>query len=169
MSQTISLIFEGEIAVFDDWGEVIEKISHVFEICQSEITHVGIGSDNCTSGKIRVFKKKNVMTKLAEAKNVNYLTFLSLPPNYSTASFDYDVMLAINIECDFIAVIMEKSIYKANHKDEIIDTLSQYVKSPYKVEVVELDKAESPILYAGKINPISYFKTLHIIDNYNVQ
>jgi len=109
------------------------------------------------------------MKKLAEAKSVNYLTFLSLPKNYSTASFDYDVMLAINIECDFIAVIMEKSIYKANHKDEILDILAQYIKFPYKVEVVELDKAESPILYAGKINSASYFKTLHIINNYNVE
>ena len=38
----------------------------------------------------------------------------------------------------------------------------------YKEEIYTMDKEETPLLYAAKINPISSFKTLEIISNTTV-
>ena len=43
--------------------------------------------------------------------------------------------------------------------------LRDYVQFPCVEEVYTMDKEETPLLYAAKVNPSSSFKTLKIISN----
>lgn len=45
--------------------------------------------------------------------------------------------------------------------------LSSYMELPYTEEIYTMDKEETPLLYAARINPKSSFKTLKILFSKN--
>ena len=45
--------------------------------------------------------------------------------------------------------------------------LSSYMELPYTEEIYTMDKEETPLLYAARINPKSSFKTLKILSSKN--
>jgi len=62
----------------------------------------------------------------------------------------------------FITLIVNKDDFNKIDKKNTLQVLSKYVSNGV-VEIYEMDRYESPLIYASKANPISSFKTLKII------
>ena len=93
------------------------------------------------------------------------VSFFSLPEDFVTAAFDYTIYISINYKEKYITAVFEKNILK-NEKTEVIkNMLASYMELPYTEEIYTMDKEETPLLYAKKINPISSFKTLKVISS----
>ncbi len=87
----------------------------------------------------------------------NEKSFLSysLPNDYKSASFDYNV-LSVRRD-DYISLILKLSDYSKIVEENIIKYIEFENGSIY-----QMDRMEMPLIYAAKAKPIDPFKTLKI-------
>lgn len=95
------------------------------------------------------------------------MSFFSLPKKFVTAAFDYTIYISINYKDKYITAVFEKNILKDKKVEAIKNMLSSYMELPYTEEIYTMDKEETPLLYAARINPKSSFKTLKILSSKN--
>ena len=74
----------------------------------------------------------------------------------------------VNYKRNYITAVFEEELIKKLNIEKLRKLLGSYMELPYKEEIYTMDKEETPLLYAAKINPISSFKTLEIISNTTV-
>ena len=159
--ETITISFNCEGFVDDKWNEWYDDSKTVIRLLGYEPTH--IESSYSKSGKILTVKRseKKIINYLQSAERVEYLSMTSLPDDYSIAAFDYNVWVGRAV--DVLCVVMNKSDYNAGNKDQILKILSKYTASK-SYEIFEMDRSECPVLYVSKANPVSFYKTLKIIE-----
>ena len=160
-NETVSITLNG---VVDEskWLDWISDAKGIFEMFGYRVTHIGIQSQKFTSGKIMSMAKqeKKIFDALMLGDFVRSISLFALPENYKSASFDYEMMIVCNQT--YISLIVNKSKYQEEYEKNILNILSNYIDAQ-KTEIYEMDKSESPLIYALKANPISSFKTLKII------
>lgn len=119
------------------------------------------GANIFADGKIKTVSRseKKLLAVMGEESNLEAVSMFSLPRNFKSASFSYDVMLVRNQE--FITLSLNESDYDKLDETEVVKLFSEYVENP-RVEIYELDRYEVPLLYAYKCNSTESFKTLKI-------
>lgn len=162
--ETVSITLSGLIPRDNDnWINWYEDSKNIVNFLGYSVTHIGIESTSLHSGKVLSIKRseKKVLKSIQNGDKIEYISLYSLPDEYSSASFDYNVLLAR--ECGYLTIIINKSDYDDEKKRCILNILKKYFDSA-SYEVYEMDRKECPLLYASKDNPASFFETLNIIE-----
>lgn len=143
------------------WNEWYEDAKQFILSTGYVYNYVGIDSKSMKSGKIMNAKKyeRKVLDAFQNNEQIKHISLFSLPIDYESASFDYDIMLVRNDE--FISLIMNKSDYSKEILEQFTFHFKKYFESAI-VELYEMDRYESPLLYAAKVNELSSFQTLNI-------
>ena len=139
----------------DDAKQIVNRLGYT-------TTHIGYSSSKNAVGKI--IESGKAETKIINAINENdmikYISVFSLPNDYNSASFDYNVLVVRNLE--YLTVISNKNDYTLDKQAEVINILRKYSGSALG-EIYEMDKAEFPLSYAAKANPAEFYSSLRVI------
>lgn len=146
------------------WLKWYQDTKKIVELVGYKITHLGIDSENFDSGKIRTFIKNEnkIINEIKNENKINSISVISLPEDYKTAAFDYDITIGMD-KINIIAS-MKKEIFLNNEVNEkkLIDYISKYGEKGTG-EIFEMGGEEFPLGYAAGFNEESFYKTLKII------
>ena len=166
-TSTVSITFNGKIDNDSvKWIQWYNDAKTLIRLIGYEPTHVGISGIAFKSGKVLNISKseKKIIKSLENGDEVHYISLFSLPRDYKSASFDYDVLVARDE--GYITLIMNKSAFDFEQKSVLISILKKHI-SISNGEIYEMDREEVPLLYAAKDNPPNTFKTLKILETIN--
>lgn len=155
---TISITAYGQ--PINGWNDWYQKAMVIFKTLGYEYNY--LGSNIWNDGKIKTVTRgeKKLLDAIRDEDILDSVSMFSLPKDFKSASFDYDVLIVRNKE--FTTLIVNKSDYDKLSKANIIAFFLDYVNNP-KIEIYEMNRYEMPLLYASKANPISFFNTLKIL------
>ena len=161
--ETISITAYGQNIDNDfKWAEWYEDAKKIIKSLGYEYNYVGKRTKKLNSGKVMKLDRneKKVLNEIQNGEEINYISLFSLPQDFKSASFDYDVMIVRNFR--FITLIVNKSDFKKIDEEQLLLLLAKYIEG-LRVEIYEMDRYESPLIYASKANPASFFKSLNVI------
>lgn len=161
--ETISITAYGQNIDNDfKWAEWYEDAKKIIKSLGYEYNYVGIRTRKLNSGKVMKLDRneKKVLNEIQSGEEINHISLFSLPQDFKSASFDYDVMIVRNFR--FITLIVNKSDFKKIDEEQLVLLLGKYIED-LRVEIYEMDRYESPLIYASKANPASFFKSLNVI------
>ena len=161
--ETISITAYGQNIDNDfKWAEWYEDAKKIIKSLGYEYNYVSIRTKKLNSGKVMKLDRneKKVLNEIQNGEEINYISLFSLPQDFKSASFDYDVMIVRNFR--FITLIVNKSDFKKIDEEQLLLLLAKYIEG-VRVEIYEMDRYESPLIYASKANPASFFKSLNVI------
>jgi hypothetical protein len=160
---TVSIAFNSSVEVSGRWIEFIEDAMHLFELFDLEITNFGIHSENYHSSKLRSFKRRTrIVEALKSGETVRIMEFCHLPAVYRQAAFDY--VLDITRADKYLILTVDRDRYRKSFEEQILETLSRYIDADL-VEIYEMDKRETPLMYAAKMSRVSPYKTFRLLDS----
>lgn len=96
-------------------------------------------------------------------EDIKWLSIYSLPENFTSASFDYNVLITRNK--NYLSIIMNKEVYLNLNLEETLSELKNFIELNYG-EIYEMNRSESPLLYASGLNEVSEFETLKILKKF---
>lgn len=130
-----------------DWIDWYNDIKELMSYLGYEETHIGILSENYTSGKIMTVKRKEkeVLAKLIEGEVPKSFSCYSLPKGYKVASFDYDFLCERN--ASYISVVLKEADYNNANEQFVISIMHKYVCFEYG-EIYSTSATEMPLIYA---------------------
>ncbi|WP_252225058.1 hypothetical protein [Clostridium sp. ZBS2] len=158
----VSITLYGEVECKNnciDWYEyckrVIERLGH-------KPNYISIESDSIKSNKVLSLDKneRKVIKSINNDTNIKWLSVYSLPNDFITASFDYNILFTRNNK--YLSIIMNKKLYSKLDVDSTLSELRKFIKLKHG-EIYEMHRDESPLLYASGLNEASDFDTLKII------
>lgn len=155
---TISITAYGHpINGWDDW---YQKAKAIFKTLGYEYNY--LGSNIWVDGKIKTVTRseKKLLNAIQAEDILDSVIMFSLPKDFKSASFDYDILIVRKRE--FTTLVVNKSDYCKLAEAEVTALFSNYVSNPC-IEIYEMDRYEMPLLYASKGNPSSFFTTLKIL------
>lgn len=161
--ETISITAYGQNTNNDfKWEEWYEDSKKIIESLGYEYNYIGIRTEKLNSGKAMKLDKneKKVLNEIQSGEEIKHISMFSLPKDFKSASFDYDVMIVRNSQ--FITLTINKDDFNKIDEQQLLILLGKYIKNS-RVEIYEMDRYESPLIYASKVNPISFFKSLKVI------
>lgn len=165
--ETISITVYGQNIDNDfKWEDWYKDAKKIIESLGYDYNYVGIRTQKLNSGKVMKLSsnEKKVLNEIQRGQEVKHISMFSLPQDFTSASFDYDVMIVRNSQ--FISLTINKGDYNKIDEQQLLLLLSKYVDNLHG-EIYEMDRYESPLIYASKANPISFFKSLKIIKRIN--
>lgn len=163
--RTISLTMWGKLLNKYSWNEWYIDVKKIFEMLGLDITHLGIDSPRYHSGKVLTVsrKEKEILKSFEEGEIPTSFACYSLPKDYRTAAFDYNLFISRREE--YITIIMKEEYYNAEKVDSFITILNKYIDLE-RGQIYEMDVSDLPLFYAGGANDISFYKTLRVIKNF---
>lgn len=125
------------------WYEDIKALSNNIGL---PITHMGITSAKFTSGKIVTVNRmeKKMLDSIKSGDSLVSLSCLSLPKDYSIASFDYNAYFISNKA--YIAAILKEEFYNPDLEKEILSMLNKCVEYDDGA-IFSTSVEEVPLLY----------------------
>ena len=165
---TFSITYYGKIRKTIDCENLANTMKIIFGMCDRQVTHWANGITGKNTGKVKCFKNNKFFRDAVQNEKLEYISFFSLPEDYRIASFDYAIYISVNYKRNYITAVFEEELIEKLNIETLRKLLGSYMELPYKEEIYTMDKEETPLLYAAKINPISSFKTLEIISNTTV-
>lgn len=166
--KTISITLNME-SVSDNslWKAWLNDSKLITEMLGYKSTHFGFTTLESITGKIKEIKNatKQIDKAIEEGQIIKHISIFALPPNFESASFDYDVMLVRSLE--YITVIMNVQDYSEEIELKIINMLKKFTQK-CDGEVFEMMKSEFPLSYSAKANKASFYKTLNIMKKIRV-
>jgi len=165
---TFSITYYGKIRKTIDCENLANTMKIIFGMCDRQVTHWANGITGKNTGKVKCFKNNKFFRDAVQNEKLEYISFFSLPEDYRIASFDYAIYISVNYKRNYITAVFEEELIEKLNIETLRKLLGSYMELPYKEETYTMDKEETPLLYAAKMNPISSFKTLEIISNTTV-
>lgn len=164
-NSTISITINGVVENGSMWIEWFDDAKKIFNLFGYDANYIGINSKKYTSGKVMNLEKKekSIVESIENGDIVQYISFMALPDDYKSASFDYDMMLVR--DRDYVTLIINKSNYKEDYENEILRILNKYIKVE-RTEIYEMDRIEFPLMYAAKANSIEDFETIKMMKQF---
>ena len=161
---TVSLTLWGKLLNEHSWNEWYIDVKKIFEMLELNITHLGIDSPRYHSGKVLTVsrKEKEILQSFEEGEFPTSFSCYSLPKDYRTAAFDYNLFI-LRRE-DLITIIMKEEYYDVDKADSFITVLNKYIDME-RGQIYEMDISDLPLFYARGANDISFYKTLKVIKN----
>ncbi|MBR3598959.1 MAG: hypothetical protein IKL53_03685 [Lachnospiraceae bacterium] len=164
---TISITFNGTIDNDNSrWMQWYNDAKEIVRLLGYEPTHVGVSGSAFKSGKVLNLSKneKKICRSIENGDSVQYISLFSLPKDYKSASFDYDVFIARDE--GYVTLTMNQSTFAHIQEDELLNMLRKHI-CVHSGEIYEMDRDEVPLLYAAKDNATNMFNTLRIIKTIN--
>ena len=163
--ETISITYRGIVHKLTESEKLVDTIEMIYTMCDQKITHWGDSITGKNGGKVKKYKRGKILYNSLKNDNLERVSFFSLPEDFVTAAFDYTIYISINYKEKYITAVFEKNVLKNEKIESIKNVLASYMESPYTEEIYTMDKEETPLLYAAKINPSSSFKTLRVLSS----
>ena len=163
--ETISITYRGIVHKLTEYEKLVDTIEMIYTMCDQKITHWGDSITGKNGGKVKKYKRGKILYNSLKNDNLERVSFFPLPEDFVTAAFDYTIYISINYKEKYITAVFEKNVLKNEKIESIKNVLASYMESPYTEEIYTMDKEETPLLYAAKINPSSIFKTLRVLSN----
>lgn len=167
-TKTISIVFHVEATLDNDlWESWLFDAQLISELLGYKSTHFGFTTSKNKSGKIKEINNasKKIGQAIEEGQRIKHISIFSLPPNFESASFDYNVMVVRSIK--YVTVIMKAQDYSEVTRLKITNILNKYIHK-CDGEIFEMLKSEFPLSYSAKANNAQYYKTLNIIKAFRV-
>lgn len=160
-ADTVSITLWGDGLIKGKWFEWYYDMDTIFQELGYKKTHFDIQSEAYTINKIVTVKRKEkqVLPILQNGK-VTRVSCYSLPKDYKSASFDYNV-LAVR-QSKYISLIMDIKDFGKIDVNCYISSLLKYIEFEYG-EIYQMNRDEVPLIYAAKANPIDAFQSLTIL------
>lgn len=162
-NETISITFNSRADTINSkWMEWYNDAKKIINLLGYNCSHVGIKSTKLKSGKVMILPKneKKITSAIESGEEIKYISIFSLPEDFKSASFDYNVLLVRDY--DYVTIVVNKSDFYNIDGEILIKTLKKYAGES-SGEIYEMDRYEFPLSYAVKANPPSFFKSLKII------
>lgn len=132
-------------------------------------THLGIIGDNFKTGKLTSLKRTELKLKkaLESQEKIENVSVYALPQDFTQAAFDYTTCSMINADVDnqFVIVSIPKDDFAKIDKSKLIRDLGEFITCR-EGEVFELSVYESPFIYATKVNEVSDYESLKVIERF---
>lgn len=163
VKKTVSITIYGEAddksSVWSSWINYVEALTAQLHYPS---THVSVRGDTFKSAKVTVFNrtKKRLLKALEKEEGFKWISFYSLPDDFKTAAFDYEILAART--ANFVTLILSEAIFSQIDVDQVVEELKAFIVFR-EGEIYELDIEETPMIYATKCNSVSSFKTLKIL------
>lgn len=122
---------------------------------------MGIAGQQFTNRKVMTIARKDrqIAYALQQREKPTSLSYYSLPKDYKSASFDYNVLIVRSAShTNYISTIINLADYENDIAEDIIELMIPYIDFECG-EIYEMDKEEVPLIYAAGANRINGFKT----------
>lgn len=131
--------------------------------------YIGFKSDTINTKKALQLKRKNnrnrILNSIDNNEEIPYLIVYSLPKNFIQAVFDYYMYIGIDTERNQIEMAIEKDLYLKININKTIEELKNFIILE-EGEIFEISRKECPFSYSGRLNDVSFYKTLKILDRF---
>lgn len=147
MKKKISYTVWGTEKSSNTWIEWYNEVKDIFLSLNYGLTHIGITSKACNSGKISTAKRKEkeFIERIQEGEKIDCVECYSLLPDYKTAMFDYRVLCA---RCSsYITFVINDEDLTPIVEKHIIEFEKKYFNIS-EGEVYSTSIKELPVLYA---------------------
>lgn len=159
---TISVTLRGDGLKKKKWIEWYGYICFLFDDLGYPRTHLAITSEKFNSGKIVTVNRseKKILQMLEDGLLPVGLDLFSLPKDYKSASFDYDVCATRGK--DFISVIFNSCDFNRMDVQSLVFNMKQYIEFD-NGEIYRMDRNEMPLIYAAQANSLDAYKSLEVM------
>ncbi|MCM3359757.1 hypothetical protein [Psychrobacillus sp. MER TA 171] len=172
---TTSIVLYGKIdqTYSNNWSKFYNNAKEFTTKLGFSPTHIGIYGQSFKTGEIKDINKiENKLVKSLE-KNEETLaiSIYSLPENFSSAAFDYEVYISLENLDDKLYMLIatfKDEIYNFVDERDFIEEFSNYIKFEAG-QIFKLSNLESPQIYASKANSLQTFKTLEILKDFSLK
>lgn len=144
---------------------------NLFKELGCDSTHIGIISNSFKSGKLTTINRTEARLKKAceNGENIETISLYALPHEFTQAAFEYHSFTCMNksLNNQFIMVTVPSEDYSRINRVNLINDLGIFIICT-ECEVFELSVLESPLIYASRVNQVSDFRGLKIIDKFEL-
>jgi|GEM_PF-1050430 len=132
--------------------------------------YLGIIGNKFNSGKVQKLSRaeKKLKAELAQGCEISSLSIYSLPEDFKQAAFDYNIYFSRNLKfknSHIILTFANEAFLKLDIQ-YIIDEAQKHIEMK-SGQIFELSNFENPQIYASRVNSVSAFKTLKIIEEWS--
>lgn len=160
-SLTISLTMWGNLRDDYKWLEWYADMKKLFQMFELNITHLGATGSQYPKKVVTVARKeKEILKKIEDGNPLTDFSCYSLPKDYKAAVFDYNLL--IYRESSLITLIAGKEYYEDKKIDSCIAVFNKYIDMN-RGQIYEMDRKDTPWLFAFGENDISFYKSLRVI------
>ncbi|WP_054950182.1 hypothetical protein [Numidum massiliense] len=165
---TTSIVLYGEIEPSDtqSWLNFYNYCIDLAASINFPPNYLGISGESFRSGKILTINRaeKRLLKSLERKEEINSLEIYSLPEDFTTAAFDYNVYICRESDDDptYLMLTFPSESFDKVYTPELLSQLKNFVDFQGG-QVFKMSNLESPLFYASKANPPSVFKTLEVI------
>ncbi|MCB2355762.1 hypothetical protein [Clostridium estertheticum] len=158
----VSITLHGKVENEITWLDWYEYAKKIISQLGYNPNYISIESNSMKSGKVLKLKskEKKIINLINSGENIEWLSIYSLPDEYDSAAFDYNMIATRN--SNYLSVIVNKNDYVKLNVEDTINDLKKFIEFR-NGEIYEMHRDESPLLYAAGLNEISEFDTLKII------
>ncbi|ARU60934.1 hypothetical protein CBW65_07440 [Tumebacillus avium] len=164
---TTTIVLYGELDEKDGqgWLNWLEYAQNLSGRLGFPANYVGVRGETFKSGKVLTLKRtvKRIQKAVENNEQIQNISFYSLPDDFGTAIFDYDVYLSRCSDYAQVLVTMSSERYARIDSQEVIDELKQHIRFS-SGEVFTMSRRDVPSLYAAKLNPPGTHKSVQVID-----
>lgn len=160
-NNTISITLRGNTLKKGKWVEWYEYTCSIIHELGYDRTHLAIESDTYTTKKIVTIgrKEKQILQLLKSGLKPTSFSIFSLPKNYTTASFDYNILVVR--EKNYISLILNQYDLDKIDVNDYVSQMKMYIEFE-NGEVYQMDRCEMPLIYAAQANSMDAYKTLKV-------
>ena len=163
--QTVSfLLYTDLINDFFDWRGWYFSSKEIIQNIGYSCNYIAVASQHFHSGKVLLLRRneKRLLNEINTGSRIDNIQLMVLPPDFNTAVFDYEVQI-IKYN-DFIMLTVNKHDFNKVDINMFISEMEKYIHVTYW-EIFEMSRYETPLFYATKDNPKSFFNTLKVINS----
>ena len=161
--QTVSfLLYIDLINDSFDWQGWYFSSKEIIQNIGYSCNYIAVASQHFHSGKVLLLRRneKRLLNEINTGSRIDNIQLMVLPPDFNTAVFDYEVQI-IKYN-DFIMLTVNKHDFNKVNINMFISEMEKYIYVTYW-EIFEMSRYETPLLYAAKDNPKSFFKSLKVL------
>jgi hypothetical protein len=165
---TTSIVLYGGIDTVDSsvWLGFYHYAVGLIEGLNLNPNYLGITGKSFKSGKITTLNRtqKKLIKSLDEGEGIESLEIYSLPDDFTTAAFDYEVYICRTSQLDppHLITTFSNHLFDLLDHGAVISKLKEFINFE-SGQVFELKSLESPQIYASRANSPAAFKSLTII------
>jgi hypothetical protein len=166
---TTSIVLYGNFDASNSlsWRDFYNYTTGLIESLKLNPNYLGLTGQSFKTGKVSLLSKthKKLFKALEDREELVSMAIYSLPEDFKTAAFDYNVYICRTKQSKhphLIATFSDVLFETLNH-DEVIAQLKRFIHFE-SGQVFQLKNLESPQIYASKANSLTAFKSLKIIE-----
>jgi hypothetical protein len=163
---TTTILLHGEVCTgVDEWLKWYEFTLHEAVNIGFAPNYLGVTGEGVKSSKLSPVKRKDVVLResIRRGDKITSISIYSLPPNFKTAAFDYELYLsrATNLGCQRIMLTLSTEAFSRIDYEDMIEKLKKHICF-VGGQIFEM-VGEDPLIYAIKANSPSSFNSLRVI------